>query len=118
MNLKRAGTCVKCSPDLPVGSPAYWVAAERVVRCVACGADSTVATPVLPEAAGPSRPVAVVDRDVAGRSALHEFERRSTRERAKKEQRGAEDAEWRAATKESRPVLGRPAAAMTPKPVR
>ena len=118
MNLKRAGTCAGCSADLPVGTSAYWVAAERVVRCVECGADTTVVTPVLPEATVPSRPAApIVDRDVAGGSALHEYERRSTRERAKKEQRLAEDAEWRATIKGNRPVLGRLAAAMTPRPV-
>lgn len=120
MNLKRAGTCADCSADLSVGTPAYWVAAERVVRCVVCVGGSTAEAPVLPEAPTVPRPrpaPAPVDRDVAGGSALHEYERRSTRERAKKEQRVAEDAEWRAAIKEERPVLGRLAAALTAKPV-
>ncbi|HZX56977.1 MAG TPA: nuclease-related domain-containing protein [Ilumatobacteraceae bacterium] len=54
--------------------------------------------------------------DVAGGSARKEYEKRAARERATKEQRVAEDAEWRRSIKERRPVLGRIAAAMTPIP--
>jgi hypothetical protein len=55
-------------------------------------------------------------RDAAGRSALGEYEKRSARELAKKERRVAEDAKWRAGIKEQRPVLGRLASVLTPKP--
>ena len=118
MNLRRAGACADCAAELAAGKPAYWVAAERVVRCVGCGGGSTTNAPpaevTLPAQA--PQPTSS-DRDVAGGSALHEYERRSMRERAKKEQRVAEDAQWRAAIKEERPLLGRFAAALTPKPV-
>lgn len=118
MNLRRAGSCADCAAELPAGKPAYWVAAERVVRCVECVGGSTAEAPPVeaaPLAPAPLPPVS--DKDVAGGSALHEYERRSTRERAKKEQRVVEDAQWRAAIKEERPLLGRVAAALTPKPV-
>lgn len=118
MNLRRAGSCADCAAELPAGKPAYWVAAERVVRCVECvGASTTEAPPVEVAPLPPAPLPPVSDKDVAGGSALHEYERRSTRERAKKEQRVAEDAQWRAAIKEERPLLGRVAAALTPKPV-
>ncbi len=54
--------------------------------------------------------------DVAGGSAQSEYDKRSARELAKKERRVAEDAEWREAIKERRPVVGRIATALTPKP--
>lgn len=62
-----------------------------------------------PDAAG-------VPPDVAGKSAQSEYEKRSARELAKKRKRVAEDAEWRTTIKEHRPVLGRIASALTPKP--
>ena len=118
MNLQRAGSCADCATELPVGKPAYWVASERVVRCVDCGADAGpgASPPAVPLVVQPAPPQPL-DRDVAGGSAFREYERRSTRERAKKEQRVNDDVEWRAAIKEERPVLGRLAAALTPKPV-
>lgn len=121
MNIRRAGSCADCGAELPAGTSAYWVATERVVRCVECGGSATVdsvtATPAEPMAPIAVAPSPAADRDIAGGSALHEYDRRSTKERAKKEQKVAEDAEWRAAIREERPVLGRIAAALTPKPV-
>lgn len=109
MSIRRAGACADCGTELAAGTSAYWLATERVVRCVGCTGSSpsrSTADPVLPAHA----------EDVAGGSALHEYDRRSTRERAKKEKVVADDAEWRAAIREERPVLGRLAAALTPKP--
>jgi hypothetical protein len=54
--------------------------------------------------------------DVAGGSARTEYERRSARELARKQQRVSEDAEWRRSIKEQRPILGRVAVALMPVP--
>lgn len=124
MSIRRAGSCVDCSAELPVGTSAYWLATERVVRCVECSvfaadaltAPQLVVTPTLPSPAA-ANPTPERVEDVAGGSAMHEYERRSTRELARKERAVSEDAEWRATIKESRPVMGRIAAALTPKPV-
>jgi hypothetical protein len=77
-------------------------------------ADAPPSVPILPDVIEPG----LVERrgDVAGGSAQKEYDKRSARERAKKEQRVVEDAEWRQSIKEQRPVLGRIAAALTPVP--
>jgi len=130
MKLRRDDVCVDCERAVMAGTTAYWIAAERVVRCVDCylptadvdrtgSADESAAS-----AASPSAPTDMVSRDalpvsetdVAGGSAQSEYDKRSAREQAKKERRVAEDAEWREAIKEQRPVLGRIATALTPKP--
>lgn len=119
MSIRRAGICVDCSTELAIGTSAYWLATERVVRCVECTAPDPVVRLSVPTPTAPAatRPAATRVEDVAGGSALHEYERRSARELAKKEKVVADDAEWRAAIREERPVLGRIAAAFTPKPV-
>lgn len=107
MNLRRAGVCADCSVPLAAGIEAYWIASERVVRCIACqGWRSS------PNWTGPVRP----SGPGAGGSAQAEYERRAAREIA--EQRAAIelDAAWRTVVKEDRPVLGRLQAAITPKP--
>lgn len=119
MSIRRAGICVDCTTELPVGTSAYWLATERVVRCVECTAPDAVVQLLVPTSTAPTtaRPAATRVDDVAGGSALRQYERRSARELAKKEKAVADDAEWRAAIREERPVLGRIAAAFTPKPV-
>ena len=132
MNIRRADACADCSVAMDEGARAYWDSNARVVRCVACGSadisdsPSPVVGPVSAAAAeapnltmnavGTESTVAECRGDVAGGSARKEYEKRSTRELAKKEQRVAEDAEWRRSIKEQRPVLGRIAAALTPVP--
>lgn len=94
----------------------------RVARCVRCHplvAKSDLASTA--EAARPQTTTALPDNvtaavDVAGGSAQREYDKRSVRELGKKEQRVVEDAEWRAATRETRPVLGWIATAMTARP--
>jgi hypothetical protein len=105
MNIRRPDVCVGCGAQLDAGTEAYWIAAERVVRCVTCHG-------------GPTPVVAKVEtvQDAAGRSAQQEYEKRSARELARKQQAVAEDAEWRESMKEKRPVLGRVVTAITPKP--
>jgi hypothetical protein len=131
MNIRRPDTCANCGVPLAQGAQAFWDASARTVRCVACGLPeaATFRTPTdtdegstAPPTSVPSLPavtksVPVVRRgDVAGGSAQKEYDKRSARERAKNEQRVAEDAEWRQSIKQQRPVLGRIAAAMTPVP--
>lgn len=57
------------------------------------------------------------ERGVAGASVRKEYERRSARERTRKEAVAAADEEWRQRTKRDHPVVGRVASALTPKPV-
>ena len=132
MNIRHADACADCGVALDEGARAYWDSNTRVVRCVLCGSTdssdrpSPVVVPVSTAAAGAPNltmnavgtepTVAECRGDVAGGSARKEYEKRSTRELAKKERRVAEDAEWRRSIKEQRPVLGRIAAALTPVP--
>ena len=102
LRLRRADTCVACAADLEVGTEASWDGTAKTVTCMACAAP--VGSPQL-------------DAGVAGRSAAREYERRSNRERARKEAVVTKDAEWRAATKEKHPVIGRVVTGLTPKPV-
>lgn len=102
MEIRRDDRCSACGVELLAGSTAYWIRPKRIVRCVPCQTE-------LSESDAPRR-------DPAGESAQREYDKRSARELAKKERRVAEDAEWREAIKEQRPVLGRIASALTSKP--
>lgn len=111
MKLRRDGVCAACQTQLASGTNAHWFAAEHLVRCVeCCGSAPAHVEPTLEDSS------AAELTDIAGGSAQGEYDRRSTRELANKEKRISEDAEWRVAIKEQRPVLGRVAAALTPKP--
>ena len=135
LKLKRADHCAGCGAALEVGTSAYWFAGERLTRCESCYRASSP----MSEAAGPvattarqgdaPRPSPLGLRaqvatplapppppDRAGESAQCEYDRRSARERDRNEAKIAEDAAWRTRAKEERPVLGRIAAALTPKP--
>lgn len=105
MKIRRADVCAGCRAPLAAGTEAYWIAAERVVRCVACQGSPSPAPTALEPAA-----------NAAGSSAQREYEKRSARELARKQQAVAEDAEWRESIKAERPVLGRVVTAITPKP--
>lgn len=130
MKIGRDDTSASCGLALPAGTRAYWFADERVVRCQPChevesqaggpeqvqddgGAGANVTT--IDPATAPT-PDSDPMTDVAGRSAQSEYDRRSARELARKQKRVEEDAEWRASIKESRPMLGQIASALTPKP--
>jgi len=130
MEIRRDDRCATCSTELAAGTTAYWIQTDRIVRCVPCQTDSETsqlgtAAPEIPVGARGQRakPAAqspaigdAPQRDSAGESAQREYGKRSARELAKKEQRVAEDAEWRDMIKEQRPVLGRIASALTAKP--
>lgn len=125
MKIRRDDVCAGCGVALPAGSQAYWLANERVVKChggtglPSTAADNMSAADNVSPAGDASpldSPDAAADSDVAGKSTQSEYEKRSARELAKKQKRVAEDAEWRTTIKEQRPVLGRIASALTPKP--
>ena len=83
--------------------------------------DGPILTATAPEAATaapPELPAAATPRiaGVGGTSAQREYERRSARERGRKEAEVAEDRARRERLKAERPVLGLLAAALTPKP--
>ena len=132
MKLGRDDSCVVCTVATPVGTWAHWNATHRTVTCVDCEAfvlqpvgSRRAVTPAgvalkakAVEAAPDSVPATevVVEVDVAGRSAMTEYNKRSVRERARTERKISADAVWRVELRERRPVLGRVVAAMTPKP--
>ena len=130
MEIRRDDRCAVCRIDLPAGTVAYWIRTERIVRCVQCntaGAESQVVGPESPPSDRPTDQPVCADavpppagdsprRDAAGESAQNEYDKRSARELANKHRRVAEDAEWRDSIKHERPVLGRIASVLTPKP--
>jgi hypothetical protein len=129
MKIRRDDRCAVCGTELLAGTTAYWIGTERVVRCALCH-NGVLDEFVEPAGTGTSHvreAAAQVDatqqqsanlgpRDAAGRSAQSEYDKRSARELAQKEHRVAEDTKWRREVKERRPVLGRIASAVTPKP--
>jgi hypothetical protein len=85
---------------LPGGTEAWWDATDKTATCVPCHD-------------GPPP----IDAGVAGASAAAEYEKRSRREARRKQVLVDEDTAWREDIKESHPILGRVATALTPKPV-
>ena len=126
LRLRWSGSCAACGQDLPRGTTALWSPEAKAATCLTCAgptdldgccnsaADNTdVPAGEHPAAALPK----IVDGGLAGASARREFERRSARERRQQERAVAEDAAWRNQIVESRPLLGRVATLITPKPV-
>lgn len=142
MDIKRDDSCVSCGESLPAGTRAVWFASEKVTRCVPCAASYVDTAPGEPDAVAPQPPVLPTlptptlqaptlpaptlappvptpepqHESVAGGSAQSEYEKRSARELARKQQKVKEDAERRQALVAERPILGRLASALTPKP--
>jgi hypothetical protein len=122
LKLRREDSCADCKTTIAAGESAHWYATERVVRCHACGpsvidSERVAAVEVMLVETTTTVPVVLTEPiDVAGGSAQREYDKRSARESAKKEQRVAADADWRKAIKSERPVLGRIASALTAKP--
>ena len=130
MQLRRDGTCSVCVAAISAGTWAHWDAGQRAVLCVGCrpgmphpvGAEVDVLrVNVTAETkefdAAPDVVVEVeVDADTAGRSAMKEYQKRASRERGNAEAKISADAVWRAEIREQRPILGRLAAARTPRP--
>lgn len=132
MDIRRDDTCVSCGESLPAGSRAVWFSTEKVTRCVPCAASfvepppGEAATapeqlPILPtlptQQPANAAPLPTGHAEsVAGGSAQREYEKRSARELARKQQKVQEDAEWREAVVAEHPIRGRLAAVFTPKP--
>jgi hypothetical protein len=99
ITLRRADRCAACGTELAAGSRAAWDAAARTVTCLAC----------LPPAENP------IDRGQAGASVARTYQRRADRYQKAEQGRVEADRVWRETVKEEHPVLGRFAAAITPK---
>lgn len=111
LKLRRDDRCRRCDASVEAGSSAWWDPDAKVVTCSGCHLSSAVPVQVVAPAAQPPDP------GEGGRSAQREYERRSGRELARKQAVVEEDAARRARIKAKRPVIGRLASAMTPKPV-
>src|SRR5688500_17536646 len=99
LRLRWAAVCRACGDELDAGTTAIWDSDAKQARCAGeCAPD---------EAAPAAAATSLADRGEAGRSALREYERRSERERKRKEAAVARDEAWRAKVKQDRPVLGR-----------
>lgn len=124
MRLRYRGTCESCGTVLSAGTTAIYDWQRRKVRCVECpmsrsdqatigSAEEVSATPT--ESPEVERHLAT---GTAGGSAYRIYERRSARDRARRQARVAQDNKaWRAKAKREHPVLGRIASAITPKEV-
>ncbi len=113
INLRWATTCAACTSELPAGTAATWSRTERRAYCLDCTPTDAVDAASLDPAPEDRRPL---DHGEAGASARREYERRSAREAKRKQQKLDDDREWRSRVKAERPVLGRLATALTPKP--
>jgi hypothetical protein len=112
MRIRRADACSVCGAEMAAGTEAYWISSERAVRCTACHETVRNST----DDPSPTPGSGHNSNDVAGASAQREYERRSERERVRNEERIAKDAAWRASVREQRPILGRIATGLTPRP--
>lgn len=112
VNLKTG----RVTMDLPELRPTF----DRVVdgwrsANLAAPADDTPVSLVVPPTSVDPDP-RVAPSASAGASAQREYDRRSSRELARKQQRVADDARWREEVKAEHPLMGRVASAFTAKP--
>src|SRR5437764_14437957 len=90
LKLRYDGVCELCGTDLPAKTEAQYDQGRKKVRCLSC------------------QPTAVViESGTAGASAHRRHEHLAGVREARIEAAIAEDADWRAAVKARRPVLGR-----------
>jgi len=124
MKIRRDDRCATCRIALPAGTEALWDSVTKTVTCLDCSQPTAAAvlSPPVPTLPPPSialpPPTAAPQppTDVAGGSAAAEYRKRAERELARKQQKVDEDAQWRDAIKDERPILGRIVAAFTPAP--
>ena len=107
LKLRWPATCASCDGTLDAGARVTWDSEAKAATCQGC-------RPFVSDKAASTSPD--LDRGVAGASATRQYERRSAAERRSKEGRVAADEEWRARIVEERPVIGRVATLLTPKP--
>jgi hypothetical protein len=121
LEIRRDDECAQCRAALSAGTVAYWDRTTKTVHC-ATGAeraghgtvtDAALVAPATLPATSPAAGWAAV-----GGSAQREYERRAARDRARSDQRIAQDSAWRVELQAKRPVLGRIITAVTPKPTR
>lgn len=108
-----------CGAALPARPEAWYDPARKKVRCLTCASESGAPNPTSGAEQverEPAAPVRTVEAGEAGSSARRVYERRSGRFRVQAGAKIAQDAEWRKQLKQDHPLLGRIAAAATPKP--
>ncbi len=118
--LRFAGKCHACQAEIPARSRAYYESQSKIFTCLSCGeppGSMTQSSTAGTATDLPKRPGQVASaRGVAGASARREYEKRAARHQEREEQRIADDARWRAEAVREHPILGRIAAAATPRP--
>ena len=112
--LRWPAQCSSCGTAIPAGALALWDRAAKKATCSDCHAGQPELGGDAPKQRAQRAPLAAGS---AGSSAQRTYERRGGRERERKEQAVADDAAWRSRAKAAHPVLGRLAAAVTPKPI-
>ena len=106
LKLRWPSSCAACSRALQGGSEAWWDSERKEAKCPSCHAN----------AADTAAPAVAPDRGAPGASARREYEKRSARERSRKEAVVASDDAWRRSVRDEHPLVGRLASALTPKP--
>lgn len=127
LRLRYGSVCAACDTALPPKTQAWWDAKAKNATCRDCHESPTpdAGDPVAGGAAGAAGVeegdvVAApepLQRGTAGASALLEYQRRSSSESRRKARVVADDAAWREEAIAKRPVLGRVASALTPRPI-
>lgn len=118
MRLRWAGECVACSAELPAGAQARWDSDAKTARCLACATEPRPTEPAVDSDAIPVAEVVIPAelRGTPGASAQREHDKRAARELARKQKAVDEDTEWRKKLVAERPVVGRIATLITPRP--
>lgn len=119
IRLRYTGKCHVCQAEIAARLSAFYEPEFKRLTCLSCAG-----TPDLdnktPRSAGSNESDEVTRtrpsvRGTAGASARREYERRAARHQRREEERVADDARWRAEAVREHPILGRIAAAATPK---
>lgn len=113
VKLRWPTSCSSCASTLAAGTEAKWDSVRKAATCSRCIEAGTASGP---PANGTSTQPAI-DSGIAGASARREHERRSERERRRKEKAVSDDAAWRKRVVREHPVIGRLATLTTAKPV-
>lgn len=107
LRLRWPAQCSSCGEVLAKGTAVEWDGDTKTATCEAC----------VTTRGAPAAGTGTIESGVAGASALRQYERRSARERSRKEAIVALDAARRERAVEQHPVLGRVVTALTPKSV-
>lgn len=117
MKLRWDGACSGCGETIPAKAEAVWDSDSKRATCLGCadrvGGGDTAAAPA--PAVAPQPPPSI-DVGSAGASAQRAFDKKAARVARKNERARADDEAWRSRVVGERPVLGRIATALTPRP--